>query len=304
MTNEELCIAIQSGKGNKQELFEQLFNQNIGMIEMIIRRYQGIEDIEDLRQESYFGIVKAAELWDPGREVLFMSYASYWINQVVQRYIDNCGAVVRVPVHRRAMLAKYRKTLNNYRMKFGQDPSERELCALMELTLEQLKDMKKDAAAVQILSTSAPIGGEADELTLEDTIADTSEPIEETIDRIQQEELSREIWACVDDLKPQHRDMIRKRYQDGRTLKECSEKLGCSVEYARRIEQDAIRELRKSKHVKQLRPFLTEQAAYSLGLRGNSVGSFRRNGSSSERAVILLERLSGGSLWKERKIYT
>ena len=58
MTNEELVHEYQAGN---REVIEQLYLQNSGMIEKIVRRYSGVEELEDLRQESYFGLVKAAE---------------------------------------------------------------------------------------------------------------------------------------------------------------------------------------------------------------------------------------------------
>ena len=299
MTNEEMVLMIQQGN---RELLEALYLQNSGMIEKIISRYSGLEDLDDLRQEAYFGIVKAAELWSPESGALFMSYAGYWIRSVVRRYIDNCGAVVRVPVHRRAMLAKYRKTLNNYRMKFGQDPSERELCALLELTLEQLKDMKKDAAAVQIRSTSEVIGGDDDDITLEDTLADPSEPYEDVVDRLQNEELRREIWSCVEDLGEQRAAVIRGRFRDDMTREAIGDGLGLSKERIRQLEGDALRRLRMGDNLRRLRPYLVDESAYSYGLKNTGLGAFRRNGSSQEWAVMELERLAGMKLYGKELI--
>ena len=66
MTNEELVIEYQTGN---KAVIEQLYLQNRGMIEKIVRRYAGIEELDDLRQESFFGLVKAAELWKPENEI-------------------------------------------------------------------------------------------------------------------------------------------------------------------------------------------------------------------------------------------
>ena len=58
MTNEQLVLEYQAGN---REALEQLYLQNMKLIDKIIRRYGGNGELEDLRQESYFGIVKAAE---------------------------------------------------------------------------------------------------------------------------------------------------------------------------------------------------------------------------------------------------
>lgn len=305
MTNEELVMAIQSGTGDKRECLEQLYLQNYRMIRKIINRYSGIEDKDDLQQEAYFGIVKAAELWDPEVGAPFLSYAIYWIRQTVRRYIDNCGAVIRVPIHRRAILARYSQTLNSYRMKFGRDPSEPELCSLMDLTPEQLEDLKRDAAAVNTRSLSAPIGDEDGSSEFGDTIADTSEPYEELLDKIQREELAREIWDCVDSLKAQQASVIRGRYKDGKTLKECGNMLGVTPGRVQRVEFEALRQLRTGNNSKRLRAYLTDAGAYNVGLHNTGRSAFEESYSSSQEvAMMRMEQLTGMSLYGGKELIT
>lgn len=298
MTNEELCTMYQQGT---KEVIEDLYAQNAGMIEKIIRRYQGLEDLADLRQESYFGLVRAAELWDPNRGS-FIGYAVYWIRAALTRYVENCGSVIRVPVNRRSQIGRYKRTVNEYQVRFGRDPSRRELCAALDLTREQLENLQRDALTIDVRSTAEQIGGEEDDITLEDTIAAAEDPAQDTIDKIQREELAAELWDCVDDLKPQQAAVIRDRYRNGHTLKECGEALGVSIERARQIEMNAIRELRKTRYMKRLRPYLTDQAAYSMGLKSTGLSSFKHNGSSQELAMIRLENITGMSLWTGKEL--
>ena len=299
MTNEKLCLEFQ--QGNKEAL-EKLYSQNTGMIEKIIRKYSSVEELDDLRQEAYFGIVKAAQLWEPEKDCQFISYAAYWVMAVVHRYIEECSGVIRIPSNKRALMRRYHKEVNGYRVRFGKYPSDKELCTLLGLTQDQLERLKADIQASRIRSTSEIVGGENDDLTLEDTIADETDQYEAVIDQIQHDQLSDTLWSCVDDLSPQQADVIRGRYKDGRTLKECGESLGVSPERARQIEQNAIRELRKTRYTKRLRPYLTDQAAYSMGLKSTGLSSFRYNGSSQERAVIRLENLTGMSLWLGKEL--
>lgn len=306
MTNEELCIAIQSETGDKSELLEQLYIQNAKMIEKIIRRYQESQELDDLRQEAYFGIYRAAELWNPDKESTFLTYAVYWIRQAINRYIENCGSCIRVPVNRRAQIGRYNRALNSYRVRFGREPSNMELCSLLDLTLEQLKNLRNDAQALRIRSTSEPIGGEEDDITLEDTLAAAGDPIGEALERMQHEQLSAELWSCVDDLEPRESAVIRSRYgnEQALTLKECGENLGVSVERVRQLEAAALRKLRKPRYTKRLIPYLTDHGAYTMGLRGNGITAFERKGSSQERAVMLLEQFSGMSLWHGKELTT
>ena len=141
MTNEELVLDYQSG--NKDAL-EALYSQNIKMIEKIIRRYSGYEELDDLRQEAYFGIVKAAETWNPEKDCSFITYAIYWIRAVIIRYIKEYGRVVRIPSYKRELISRYHKEVNGYYVRFGKYPSDTELRALLELSQEQLEKLKAD----------------------------------------------------------------------------------------------------------------------------------------------------------------
>ena len=303
MTNEELVFAIQSGTGNRQELLEQLYCANYGMISKICRRYSAIEDREDLLQESYFGLCKAAEMWRPDGGASFIGYAIPWIRQSILRYIENCGSCIRVPVNRRLLIAKYNKVLNDYRMQFGQDPPEEEMCILLNLSNDQLNDLKRDINTLRIRSLSEPIGEDGDN-TLEDMIQDDSgDQYEELVDRVQNEELSTALWGEVDKLSSNEAAVLRDRYQKGHTFKECAAALGCSHQYAKAIHDKAIRALRRGDHLKRLRPFLTDSEAYSSGLKGTGYSSFMMYGSSQEYAVMRLEKLTKMSLYNGKEMF-
>lgn len=294
MTNEELVNEYQAGD---KAAIEQLYLQNSGMIERIIQHYQELEELDDLRQESYFAIMRAAELWKPDKGANFITYAAFWIRSWTKRYIDTCGRGVRLPVNRRAMIGRYYKVLNNYRMRFGRDPSGAELCALLDMKPEQLKEIMKDARAARIRSTSEPIGGEDDDLTLEDTLEATGNPIEEALEQMQHEQLTAELWKCVEELNPQQAVCIRGLYKEGKTLKQCGADLCVSVARAGRIKEKALMELGKPRYTKRLLPYLSDEMAHTWGLRCTGYGIFERSGSVQERAMMKLEELAGTNLY-------
>ncbi len=60
------------------------------------RKYRGL-DREDLVQEGFVGLLRAAELFDTGRGVQFSTYASYWIRQAMLRALAEQQHAIRVP---------------------------------------------------------------------------------------------------------------------------------------------------------------------------------------------------------------
>ena len=162
MTNEDLVLAIQTGAGDRQELLYVLFKQNTGMIERIIQRCHCSEDPADLRQESFFGLTRAVDLWDPDKEVTFITYACYWIKQALYRYLENCGSVLRVPTHRRQSIREYYRAVRSFQNSLGRAPTEREIGAALGMKPEEIQAIKKDAQALTIRSTAEPIGEDGD----------------------------------------------------------------------------------------------------------------------------------------------
>ena len=52
---------------------------------------------EDLIQEGYIGLLKAAERFNPERGVIFHTYARWWVRAQMARAISNKGRTIRIP---------------------------------------------------------------------------------------------------------------------------------------------------------------------------------------------------------------
>ena len=109
MDNGQIVSRIQAGE-NEQENMTLLWQQNRNFITMIARKYSSCAEMEDLEQEGYIGLYEAVRHYDASSEVPFINYAAFWIRQVMRRYIDNCGRVVRIPTHAVDKMQHYKKT--------------------------------------------------------------------------------------------------------------------------------------------------------------------------------------------------
>lgn len=284
VTNEELVAVYQQGNN---DVLATLYMQNIGLIEVIARKYQAYAEHDDLMQESYFAVIRAAALWEPDRGASFAHYLTYWLKQVMQRYVDDNGLTVRVPVHQRSRMRQYERIRTSYKMQFGTDPSDRELCAALDLTEKQLEELRRDVHALRIRSTSEVVGGDDDDILLGDTIPDDHDHIDDVVDRIHKEELADAVWNVVDALPKREAEVLHGRYEKNLRLRECAADLGISVERVRQLEAMALRKLRKGKSAKVLSAYLTESGARSLGLRQTGLSAFRHNWTSSQEAAII-----------------
>lgn len=289
MTNEQLAARIRAGEnvGNNMAI---LYDQVKDFIHAMAYKYHGQGELEDLEQEGFLSLYDAIDHYEADQGVKFLTYASHWIRQRMQKYIQNTGSPLRLSAGRQEAIRKYRKFCTEFQAEQGCKPTEAELCRSLWLTLEQLREIQYDACMTAVKSLDAPIkGAEGEEdITLGELAASAADPCEELLDRLEQEELCSILWQCVDGLPGKQPDVIRSRYKDNMTMKQCGQFCGISEAEVRKQQLKALRSLRSGENAKKLRPFLPEDAwIYSGALIGNGVERFNHTWTSSTERVAL-----------------
>lgn len=295
MTNEQLAVRIRAGE-NVGKNMAVLYDQVKDFIHAMAYKYHGQGELEDLEQEGFLALYDAIDHYEADQGVKFLTYASHWIRQRMQKYIQNTGSPLRLSAGRQEAIRKYRKFCTEFQAEQGCKPTEAELCRSLWLTLEQLREIQYDACMTAVKSLDAPIkGAEGEEdTTLGELAASAADPCQEVLDRLEQEELCSVLWQCVNSLPGKQPDVIRSRYKDNMTMKQCGQFCGISEAEVRKQQLKALRSLRSGENAKKLRPFLTEDAwIYSGALIGNGVERFNHTWTSStERVALKLENLT------------
>lgn len=289
-TNEQLVQKIKAGKdvtGNMAKLWQQ----NKNFVYLIARKYAKTEtDIDDLMQEGYLGMYRAIGPYDLSAGVAFLSYASFWIRQGMQRYSQD-NKHLHIPYNLQEKVLRYQRFLNTYRMRFGKNPTDEQICCRMRINYETLDRLKTAAEVSKAGSMDKEIEG-ADGLTFGDTIADPENKYESVLDDLEREELKSVLWTLVDDLPGKSPEVIRMRYQQELTLDKIGEAVGVTRDATRQWLRKGLNELRKPSRSNLLREFYREGEIYSRGVVGGGVGTFNRSWTSStERTVLdMIER--------------
>lgn len=289
MTNEQLVARIQAGEdtGNSMAL---LYDQVKDFIRSVAWQYRDTGEMDDLMQEGYLALYPAIDNYNPAACCQFLTYAGYWIRQGMQRYLQNNGHCVRIPVHCLEQVQKMKKFQGDFAKQHGREPSSAEIARFMWLTLEQVRALQENACMANLRSLDAPVVGAdgTEDATVGDLVAAAGNQEEDILDRMEKESLCCTLWSCVDSLPEIQAEVIRSRYQGKFTPRECAASCGLTVAAARQQHDKALRSLRSGENGKLLRAFLPEDSwIYSNALIGGSVGHFARTWTSSTERVAL-----------------
>ncbi len=222
----------------------RLLTANIRLVAKMAfdRRFRYRMDPEDLVQIGMIGLMRACEKFDPNWGTKFSTYAVWWIRQAIGRGIHDQADAIRLPVHMRERIAKYRRTRRA--LGLGQEYRASDIHAIAEslgwdeaytARVAQLSEQK-------VISYDAPV--HEDGGTIGDFIADEGPNPEELAIAA---DLAEVIGALVADLDERKRDIVRRRFGlSGReeTLQEIGDDYGITRERIRQIEEKALRILR------------------------------------------------------------
>ena len=278
-SNEVLLSEIRSGI-NQQEGLLQLFNQNRGLIETVIRPYLSICERDDLEQEAFCGLLHAVSRYDPEQGCPFITFALPWIRQTVGRYTHQSGQI-RLPEHIINQIYRMNRIAREYEAKQGCYPPDSVLCARLRISSDELQRLKQVRHDTQTVSMSAPILSEDEDITLEDIIPDKRDEISSVLDEIE----SSQIWQAVDDLEEEQQQAVRARFLDGMQYNQIADMTGQTLDTIKRVERAALNRLKKDQRIKQAGEAHGYYHSTSRVFRGG-LQSFRERGSIVENLAL------------------
>ena len=231
---EELFVKIKQGDENARQTF---INGNLRLVLSVIQRFRGRgESADDLFQVGCVGLIKAIDNFDISQGVQFSTYAVPMIIGEVRRYLRDNNSI-RVSRSTRDLAYKVIQYKERYNKEHGTEPTVEQIAKELEVEKE---DIAFSLDAIQDpVSLQEPVYNDGtDNIYIMDQISD-----KKNTDESWTENLS--LMQAMKKLNNKEKEIIVKRFFDGRTQMEVASEIGISQAQVSRLEKSAINHIKR-----------------------------------------------------------
>lgn len=237
LSNEEKQELLKEIKEGNKQAREKFINGNLRLVLSVIQRFHNRgENADDLFQIGCIGLIKAIDNFDLSQNVQFSTYAVPMIIGEIRRYLRDNNPI-RVSRSIRDLAYKALQAKEQLTKETGREPTIEQIAKQLEVTKEEVAaslDAIQDPISLQ-----EPIYKDGSEnLYIMDQVKDNK-----NIDEKWAENLT--IAQALKKLNDREKDIIARRFFDGRTQMEVAEEIGISQAQVSRLEKDAINRIRK-----------------------------------------------------------
>ena len=194
----------------------------------------------DLVSYGMFGLIDALEKFDLGKGFKFETYA---ISRIKGAIIDELRSIDWIPRSVRTKAKRVERALAVLEERLDRTPTEEELAAELELTVDELRQVLTQVSLTSIaaLDESMP-GEEGDRQSLVDTLADAAAT--DPQDALEDAEIRRILGDTINRMSDREKTVIVLYYFEGMTLAQIGEVLGVTESRVCQMHTKAVLGLR------------------------------------------------------------
>src|SRR5215470_10453864 len=208
---------------------EVLVNRYRPLVRSCVRRFQNSpEPYEDLLQVGYVGLIKAINNYDPAAGSGLAGYALPCVSGEIKRYFRD----KRWQIHVKRSLQERRLAVRNASTELtqalGHAPSDAELADGLNMTEDELREVRQAELAFQSSSLDAPIADDEGRASLADLIGSEDPQLEQVLDM-------EAVWQHWGGLPEREQQLLLLRFYGNMTQAEIGQQLGISQMHVSRL---------------------------------------------------------------------
>ncbi len=237
LSNKEKNELLLKVKNGDEEAREKFINGNLRLVLSVVQRFGGRgESADDLFQVGCVGMIKAIDKFDLSQNVQFSTYAVPMIIGEIRRHLRDNNPI-RVSRSIRDMAYRVLQAKEQITRETGKEPKIEEIAKRLGVEKEEVV-ISLDAIQDPI-SLQEPVYNDGTEsIYVMDQVRDTKNTDEKWINNLA-------IAQALEKLNAREKNIIARRFFDGRTQMEVAEELGISQAQVSRLEKDAILRIKK-----------------------------------------------------------
>ena len=246
---EELLFIKYNDPKNRSLILNELVAHNIKLVMSIVSEKQFPENIEvdDLIEEGKSGLIIAIEKFDVSKGCRFSTYATWWIRQVVWKYLNEESKLFSVPCQFNSKIVEYDNYVNKFKQFNGRIP-----------TYDEIKrDLGYDNKKIDLIRQTmydpiyidSQIDGDNNHF-IDSLIVDSSISIEEDYDKKELHKLLYEIILSLKSVSNRDKKIFIKYYgldgNYGLTSIQLAEVFKCSTQRIQQINSRILKMIQNS----------------------------------------------------------
>jgi len=245
---EKRALAIRFQKYGDREAAHRLVLSHLRLVVKIAFQFQGIwtNTFLDLIQEGNFGLVKAADKYDPSKNVKFSYYAVLWIRAYMLRFVMEHMRLVKIGTSQKQRKLFYNLNKEKRQLKaHGFDPQPDLLAQRLGVSETDIRDMIHRMGYPEI-SLDAPISEDSDE-TFINVMASGDEAPDVTVAKKQMKELINKVLEKFTPIcDEREKDILENRLltDSPLSLQQIGVRYGISRERVRQIQGNMFKKLK------------------------------------------------------------
>ncbi len=246
---EEKELGRRVQEDDDQEAVYQLVVSNLRLVVKIAMKFQRFwkHNMNDLIQEGNIGLLRAAQKYDPARNVKFSYYAAFWIKAYILKYIQDNFRVVKIVTTegQRKLFFKLRQERDRLSSE-GIHPTVDRLAQNCGVSEDDILDMDQRLHSTNVF-LDAPLNADSDTEWLE-VLESDEESTESQVSKKQMTDILRQkVVQFRKTMNFRERSIFDKRIyaETPQTLQQIGDHLGISRERVRQLERDILVKIRE-----------------------------------------------------------